>query len=103
MLRDHPSNSGKKWSVEEENLLLDELDNKLEIKTIAEKHNRTVNGIKKMQKKIAYKMYLNNVCIEEIVSKTKLTNKIIKGIIAKDISKIEKSKNTTCNDYMNTV
>jgi len=66
------SNVGKKWTDEEEAMLLDELNNNIDIQVIAQSHNRTTNGINARCKLIAYKMYTNNISTEEICKKTKL-------------------------------
>ncbi len=85
---EYPSNMGKKWTVEEEKILLDELDKNIDIKIIAETHNRTVGGIVGKQRNIAYKMYITNASIEEIILKTKLNKELITEIITKtDLSK----------------
>ena len=81
--KEYPSNMGQKWTVEEEKLLLDELDKNIDIKIIAETHNRTVGGIVGRQRDIAYKMYLTNACIEEIIIKTKLNKELITETIRK--------------------
>lgn len=86
--KDYPSNMGQKWNVEEEKLLLDELDKNIDINIIAEIHNRTVGGIVGKQRDIAYKMYLTNANVEEIILKTKLNKELItETITKKDLSK----------------
>jgi len=79
----YPSNMGQKWSDEEEILLLEELNNNIDIEIIAQKHNRTIGGINSRRKEIAYKMYLKNVSIEEIIRQTKLDNNSIEETIKK--------------------
>ena len=81
--REYPSNMGQKWSDEEEILLLEELNNNIDIEIIAQKHNRTIGGINSRRREIAYKMYLKNVSIEEIIKQTKLDNNSIEEIIKK--------------------
>ena len=81
--RKYPSNKGEKWSDEEEILLLEELNNNIDIEIIAQKHKRTTGGINARRRKIAYKMYLKNVSIEEIIRQTKLDNNSIEKIIKK--------------------
>ncbi len=81
--REYPSNMGQKWSDEEEILLLEELNNNIDIEIIAQKHNRTIGGINSRRREIAYKMYLKNVSIEEIIRQTKLDNNSIEEIIKK--------------------
>jgi len=78
-----PSNLGKKWTEQEETLLLTELDNNIDIEIIAEKHNRTKGSIISRQNEIAYQMYLKNSSIIEIIDKTKLDEITINEIIAK--------------------
>jgi hypothetical protein len=81
--REYPSNMGQKWSDEEEILLLEELNNNIDIEIIATKHNRTIGGINSRRQEIAYKMYLKNVSIEEIIRQTKLDNNFIEETIKK--------------------
>lgn len=80
---EYPSNMGQKWSDEEEILLLDELNNNIDIEIIAQKHGRTIGGINLRRQEIAYKMYLKNVSIEEIIRQTKLDNNSIEETIKK--------------------
>lgn len=70
--RDYPTNFGQKWTDEEENTLLQELDKNINIEIIAQTHNRTIGGIRGRQRTIAYNMYVKKVSIEEIIIKTKL-------------------------------
>lgn len=81
--KEYPSNMGEKWSDEEEVSLLEELENDVEIDIIAQKHNRTVGGIESRCREIAYKMYVKNISIEEIIQKTKLDSDSIKQTIEK--------------------
>ena len=81
--REYPSNMGQKWSDEEEILLLEELNNNIDIEIIAQKHSRTIGGINSRRREIAYKMYLKNVSIEEIIRQTKLDNNSIEETIKK--------------------
>jgi hypothetical protein len=94
----YPSNMGQKWTVEEETLLLEEMNNNIDINTIAEKHSRTIGGIHSRLREIAYKMHLRNISIEEIRKQTKLDYDFIKQTIEKK-RKIEKrqtiGKNTS--------
>ena len=79
--KEYPSNMGQKWSDEEEILLLEELNNNINIEIIAQKHRRTIGGINSRRLEIAYKMYLKNVSIEEIIRQTKLDNNSIEKTI----------------------
>jgi predicted GIY-YIG superfamily endonuclease len=81
--KEYPSNMGQKWSNEEEILLLEEVNNNIDIEIIAQNHNRTIGGINSRLREIAYKMYLKNVSIEEIIRQTKLNNNSIEEIIKK--------------------
>lgn len=80
---EYPSNMGQKWSDEEEILLLEELNNNIDIEIIAQKHKRTIGGINSRRREIAYKMYLKNVSVEEIIRQTKLDNNSIEETIKK--------------------
>ena len=81
--KEYPSNMGQKWTDEEEELLLEELNNNIDIETISQKHNRTIGGIESRRKEIVYKMYLKKMSDEEIIKKTKLDYDSIKQIIEK--------------------
>lgn len=86
------SNIGQKWSDWEEMLLLEELNNNINIEIIAKKHSRTIGGINSRRKEIAYKMYLKNVSIEEIIKQTKLDyNSIEQTIQKKQNNKLNKN------------
>ena len=87
--KEYPANMGEKWSDEEEIQLLLELKNDVDIETISQNHKRTIGGINSRCKEIAYRMYLKNVPIEEIIKKTKLDYNSIEQIIQK------KQNNTT--------
>jgi hypothetical protein len=89
---EYPSNMGQKWSGEEDILLLDELNNNIDIEIIAQKHARTIGGINSRRREIAYKMYLKNVSIEEIIRQTKLDNNSIEEIIKKKQNNSKKTK-----------
>lgn len=81
--KEYPSNLGQKWTDEEETALLDALNKNIDIEIIAQNHNRTKGGIYSRRQHIAYKMYLKNISIEQIIEKTKLDEKCIKKIIEK--------------------
>lgn len=80
-----PSNLGKKWTEQEESLLLTELDNNIDIDTIAKKHNRSKGSIISRQKEIAYKMSIKNISMIEIIKKTKLDEITINEFIKKKL------------------
>ena len=80
-------NSGQKWTDKEETILLEELNQNINIDLISQNHKRTVGGIHSRCREIAYKMFINNISMEEIINKTKLNEKQI-------IETIKKRKNT---------
>ena len=82
-LTNYTSNMGQRWTTEEENTLLEELDKNINIEIIAQIHNRTVGGIRGRQQTIAYNMHLKNVSIEEIIIKTRLDEEQIMETIAR--------------------
>jgi hypothetical protein len=86
--KEYPSNTGQKWTHEEEIVLLDELSKNLDIDSIAQLHNRTIGGINARRKVIAYNMYNNNTPIDEILLKTKLDKEQL-------LDTIERIKNST--------
>lgn len=81
--KEYPSNVGLKWFDDEETLLLEELNKNIDIATIAQNHNRTIGGINSRLKEIAYRMFLKNISIEEIIEKTKLDEECIQQTIDK--------------------
>lgn len=94
-VKETPANKGKKWTDEEESLLLEELEKNMSIDVISVVHNRTRGGIYSRCKEIAYKMHVKNITIEEIILKTKLSQLEITQIIKKkqnDSVKKEKDK-----------
>lgn len=100
--KDYPTNMGQKWTDEEENTLLQELDKNINIKTIAQTHNRTIGGIRGKQRTIAYNMYIKKVPIEEIIIRTKLNKEqIMKTITRKENhKKIEPKKISFSNEII---
>ena len=91
---DYPTNMGQKWTDEEENTLLQELDKNINIEIIAQTHNRTIGGIRGRQRTIAYNMYVKDASIEEIIIKTKLDKEQILETITKKENTQKKSKKT---------
>lgn len=78
-----PSSFGKKWTTEEESQLLDEIARNINQDQIAILHNRTFGGISSRLREIAYKMYLQQIPIDIIINKTKLTKEEINDSINK--------------------
>lgn len=93
--KDYPSNTGQKWTDEEETVLLEELSKNIDIQLIAQCHNRTIGGINSRRKEIAYKLYSDNISMEEILSKTKLEENQIIEIINKRQNNKKKCKSAT--------
>ena len=85
--KEYPTKLGEKWTIEEENKLLQELNDNINIKDIAESHKRTLGGIIGRQKTIAYRMYLTGATEDEIIKITKLSNEQISKTIAKKSDK----------------
>lgn len=84
--KDYPKNLGKLWTKDEENLL------NFKIEKIAINHERTIGGIIAKINDIAYKMYIRNISIAEIIEKTKLDEKKIEEVIEKKKAKIQSGK-----------
>ena len=91
-----PFKAGKKWTEDEDDMLLQELYNNMDIDSIAKAHNRTVGSISARQETISYKMHLKKTPIDEIVKKTKLSEKQVTDMIAKketyDVQRKEKKE-----------
>ena len=93
--KDYPKNLGKLWTKDEENLLLQELSENFDIEKIAINHERTIGGIIAKINDIAYKMYVRNISISEIIEKTKLDEKKLEEVIEK--KKIQSGKKINDN------
>jgi len=93
--KEYPSNTGQKWTDEEEILLLEELSKNIDIQLIAQYHNRTTGGINARRREIAYKLYKNNNSMEEIILKTKLDEDQIIETIKKLQNNPKKCKSVT--------
>jgi hypothetical protein len=93
--KDYPSNTGQKWTDQEETLLLEKLSKNIDIQLIAQRHKRTIGGINARRREIAYKLYSNNNCTEEIILKTKLDEEQIIETIKKRQNNPKKCKSVT--------
>ena len=93
--KEYPSNTGQKWTDEEETLLLEELNKNIDIQAIAQRHNRTTGGINSRRREIAYKLYSNNNSMEEIILKTKLDEDQIIETIKRRQNNVKKCKSVT--------
>jgi len=93
--KEYPSNTGKKWTDEEETLLLEELSKNIDIQAIAQCHNRTTGGINARLREIAYKLYSNNNSMEEIILKTKLDEDQILETIKRRQNNVKKCKSVS--------
>jgi hypothetical protein len=90
--KDYPKNLGKLWTKDEENLF------NFDIVKIAIKHERTIGGIIAKINDIVYKMYIDNISMDEIIEKTKLDEKTIEEVIEKKKAKIKDGKNIKIDD-----
>ena len=81
--KEYPSKLGQKCTDAEDILLLEELNRNIDIEKIAQNHNRTIGGIHCRRRDIAYKMYLKNFSMKEIIENTKLDEESIHQIINK--------------------
>ena len=93
--KEYPSNTGQKWTDEEETLLLEELSKNIDIQLISQFHNRTIGGINARRREIAYKLYSNNTSMEDIILKTKLDEDQIIETIKKRQHNPKKCKSVT--------
>ena len=93
--KEYPSNIGKKWTNQEERLLLEELSKNIDIQVIAECHSRTTGGINARRREIAYKLYTTNNSMEEILLKTKLDEYQIIEAIEQRQNNLKKCKSIT--------
>jgi hypothetical protein len=80
---DSISNAGQHWFPIEDEILLEELNNNIDIQTIAHDHKRTLGAINARRRLIAGKMYLKKNSIQEIIDKTKLDERTIIEIMHK--------------------
>lgn len=96
----YPSNMGHKWTDEEENTLLEELESNTSIDTIAETHKRTTGGINARRRQIAYNMYLKKVPIESIMQITKLEREFLMEMIHR---RQQKSNSNEMNEIKNNI
>lgn len=90
-----PENHGNKWTKLEEDQLLEELTTDLTIAMISNIHKRTTGGISGKIKSIAYKLYLNNEPLANIISITRLTEKEIDDVITHRKKKKQTSPTST--------
>jgi hypothetical protein len=89
------SNSGNKWTENEENQLLENLNKGCKIDQIAEIHGRSIGAINSRINDIAYKMHVNNIPIAEIMNKTKLEEYEIKIVIENKVNNTPVKKQPT--------
>lgn len=59
------SNHGQHWFLTEDELLLEELNKNIDIKTIAHDHKRTLGAINARRRLIAYKMHLEKFLLKK--------------------------------------
>ena len=100
--KEYPSALGKLWTSEEDTQLLEELSQNLDKEEIAKNHNRTIGGINSRIRDVAYKMYKNNMSVEEIMEKTKLVEEQVSALSQKRRRRTNSRSNTTRTDDNNT-
>jgi hypothetical protein len=81
---DNALNKGKKWTDEEDALLLSELKLNNNFGVIAINHKRTTGSISARTKKLIYDMYLKNMSIDEITQMTNLNSSYINETIEQE-------------------
>ena len=75
-----PENLGLKWSINEENELIDSLREEKTIEEIARIHKRTIGGIKSRINIIVYKLLINGKSVEYINKNMNITKEEIEDI-----------------------
>jgi hypothetical protein len=91
-------NIGKKWSIEEETRLLDELTSDMTILEISNLHDRAVGGISARRCHIAARFYRDGMSMDEIMKRCRMTKQGLimtlrnRGLIdSMDVLKIKNS------------
>ena len=90
-------NIGKKWSIEEETRLLDELTSDMTILEISNLHDRAVGGISARRCHIATRFYRDGMSMDEIMKRYRMTKQGLmtlrnRGLIdSMDVLKIKNS------------
>jgi hypothetical protein len=90
--KEFPLRLGKKWSLEEDDHLLEEIENNFTNIEIAQNHDRSEHAIECRIDEIAYKMYQNKISIQKIIYKTKISEEKLSKIILKKQNKNKKQK-----------
>jgi hypothetical protein len=90
-------NKGKKWTPEEDELLLRELATITKIEEIAISHGRTNGAVSSRSRRIASGFYCDGMSMDEIMKRCRLTKQgLIKTLQRRGLLKNEKA--STCND-----
>lgn len=98
-------NKGKKWTDEEDALLLSELKLNNNFGVIAINHKRTTSSISSRTRKLIYDMYLKNMSIDEIAKLLKIDYAYINDTIEhhklQEQNKLTKTKSNpkSTNEY----
>lgn len=95
---EYPCNVGQKWTDDEENILLNQLNKNISIDTIAKTHNRTTKAITARCESIVYKLFLNGISMDEIREKTHFNEDKINYIIYTKSFTIEREVYEIQND-----
>lgn len=88
----YPNRHGMPWDEEEIQQLLIEIVRKMSFEEIAEKHERTLGGIRARLMVIVRNYYDEGKSIEKIIKYTGLDEKTIEDTIAKHIAKKNKEE-----------
>ena len=98
VIKKEDSNKGQKWTNEEELLLLQELNNNINIKSIAQSHKRTIGGINSRRRKIAFDLFNQKIPMKEIILKTKLSEDQINKTITLQENKTKELQKISTNN-----
>lgn len=86
------SNVGCRWTDAEEKQLLGEIQDNIPLEMISVAHGRTIRGITSRLEILAYKMFRDNIKIEDIQKATHLKRDQILDAVEVEKQKQEKSK-----------
>ncbi len=90
-------NVGLRWTKNEENQLLEELTvQKLDLTTISRIHGRTIRGISERRNLLIHTDFKNNIDIEELANKYKISDLecfvILQKFQEKEVKKLQEKK-----------
>jgi hypothetical protein len=94
-----PERHGNRWTKEEENRLLQELEDNISIEQVSNNHKRSVKGIKARIRMFVREFYQAGMDIEDIVRKTRLSEEDVFDAMKKD-NKVKIDKLHEINDKL---